>query len=495
MVTESSAQTPKRTLGLTGVTINAMALIAPGAFLWLVLPLQMSATNSSTSFALDIWPGVLLAFFVSLIASLSFAELVQRYPSVNYRNAYQLAERVFSGSSMNPQHALTRLAKFITGWACHLYYWTYPGVLIAFVVVVTEYVLRSMGYAPTIFGQIILAGAYAAFIGFLALRGITGTITSSIVLNIVQTVAILLFALLAILFRIFNPLEIQAIDWLHGNALSVILPHSLNGVLFQTVIAMILMVGFETSTVLGVVTVNPQRDIPRGSILALILQGVFIYLVSYFASGLALHKGILIDSAHAPIGDLALSFGDSFLVGNGPAFMYVMAFTTILALVFTVLSSMNTGVRVTFSMALDSDLPDIMGFVPEGHFTPYVAVVLLVIVSSIIGVIGIVGGITVLMGLVIAANIGALLLYGMVCLLTIVAYHQDTGFTLIRHAILPVVGLVACVALIAVPFVIGLPNEGIIRQAAITALIVAGCWLLFSIAYFAVLKFRTPRPV
>jgi APA family basic amino acid/polyamine antiporter len=491
MVTETVVQPPpRRTLGLAGVTINAMALIAPGAFLWLTLPLQIMATSGGTTFALDIWPGVVLALAISLIASLSFAELAQRYPGASYRNAYQLAERVLSESAMESHRSLTRLVKFITGWTCHLYYWTYPGVLIAFMIVLLEYLLRYMGYSPTIFGQILLACAYAAFIGFLALRGVTGSITSSIVLNTVQTIAILLFALAAILFRLFNPLNVPTADWLHSSALSVILPHRLDGVLFQAVLAMILMVGFETSTVLGIVTVNPRRDIPRGTVLALVLQGVFIYLIAYFASGFALNNSIIVDRAHSPVGDLALSFGDSLLAGNGAALMYVIAFVTIMALVFTTLSSMNTGVRITFSMALDDELPDVMGFLPERQFTPYAAVVLLVIVSAVISLAGIVGGSSVLMGLVLASNVGALVLYGMVCLLTIVAYREDTGFTLIRHAILPVLGVLACAGMVAVPFVIGIPAGGTIGQAATVALITTAAWLLFSAAYFAVLKFR-----
>ena len=36
--------TVKPTLGLTGVTMNAMALIAPGAFLWITFQLQAAAT-------------------------------------------------------------------------------------------------------------------------------------------------------------------------------------------------------------------------------------------------------------------------------------------------------------------------------------------------------------------------------------------------------------------------------------------------------------------
>ena len=34
-MSEINQPTAKKTLGLTGLTVNAMALIAPGAFLWL----------------------------------------------------------------------------------------------------------------------------------------------------------------------------------------------------------------------------------------------------------------------------------------------------------------------------------------------------------------------------------------------------------------------------------------------------------------------------
>lgn len=39
-MSEPSVPTTKATLGLTGLTSNAMALIAPGAFLWLAFAMQ-----------------------------------------------------------------------------------------------------------------------------------------------------------------------------------------------------------------------------------------------------------------------------------------------------------------------------------------------------------------------------------------------------------------------------------------------------------------------
>ena len=52
--------TMKKTLGLTGVTVNAMALIAPGAFLWMTFQLQAANTDvsgTSTAMKATITPG------------------------------------------------------------------------------------------------------------------------------------------------------------------------------------------------------------------------------------------------------------------------------------------------------------------------------------------------------------------------------------------------------------------------------------------------------
>ena len=45
---EEKKTTMKKTLGLTGVTVNAMALIAPGAFLWITFQVQASNNGGTT---------------------------------------------------------------------------------------------------------------------------------------------------------------------------------------------------------------------------------------------------------------------------------------------------------------------------------------------------------------------------------------------------------------------------------------------------------------
>ena len=51
----------KRSLTLTGVTVNAMALIAPGAFLWTTFQAQSALSRGGVSTAPDMWTGLLFA--------------------------------------------------------------------------------------------------------------------------------------------------------------------------------------------------------------------------------------------------------------------------------------------------------------------------------------------------------------------------------------------------------------------------------------------------
>ena len=128
---------------------------------------------------------------------------------------------------------------------------------------------------------------------------------------------------------------------LHPTGFSVIFPHSLGGDVFQSTIAILILVGFESSTSLAGEAINPKKDIPRGVILSLIIQGLFAYLFEYFAANYAICEKLVFtnpdgsksnryccsSSIRAPIGDLTRLIGDSMLGGNGFALMIVVAFT------------------------------------------------------------------------------------------------------------------------------------------------------------------------
>ena len=492
------AQPRHKTLGLTGVTIHAMALIAPGAFMWL---LYQSQAASAINGVADIWPGVLAALLVAILTSLSLGELMRRYPDVGTKGAFQFFAPIFREKAWSAKAGLVQGMKILIGWSANLYYWIYPGLIVAFTGVLADYLLRSLGYHPTVFGQLILTCSFSALIGFLALRGITGSITSSVVINVVQLSMLLVFGIAAVVFRWQNPLHIPAADWIQANAAAVLLPKSIPSLLFQAALAMALMVGFEDASALSRVANNPTRDIPRATVLALLIQGALAYLLGYFAAGLALNTRLVAPSAgvtgiaalaqsRIPIGDLVVQLGNTLFSGNGSAFLLMMSFSIFVALLGSALTAMNTSVRVSFTMEFDPEMPGVVSFLPARHATPYGTVVLLAVVSAVIGSLGTVGGLTLLMSLILAANLGAFVLYGLLCWVSLAAFKGMPGYRFLQHALAPALGGAVNLGLaIAFPL-IGLAAGGQLRQVSLLTLAISAAWIVVSTASFWVIKKR-----
>ena len=111
---------PPSTLGLTGLTVNAMALIAPGAFLWLTFFIQ-SAYGAPMA-AQGMWFGIFAAVMLCLATAVAYAELSKLYPGAG--SSYFFTEQAFLSKTKAKKFA--RLAKFTVGWASHYTHWGYP---------------------------------------------------------------------------------------------------------------------------------------------------------------------------------------------------------------------------------------------------------------------------------------------------------------------------------------------------------------------------------
>src|SRR5579864_1681087 len=132
-----SPTTSRATLGLTGLTINAMALIAPGAFLWLTF--QIQALYGAPMAGSGMWFGIVAALLLCFATAISYAELSKLYPGAG--SSYFFAEQAFL--SKTKAYKFARMAKFITGWASHLYYWVYPGCMVGVTALLSGYLLNQ----------------------------------------------------------------------------------------------------------------------------------------------------------------------------------------------------------------------------------------------------------------------------------------------------------------------------------------------------------------
>ncbi len=89
--TEAGQPSSRATLGLTGLTINAMALIAPGAFFWLTY--EMQALYGAPMAGSAMWFGIIAALLLCFATAISYAELSKLYPGAG--SSYFFAEQAF----------------------------------------------------------------------------------------------------------------------------------------------------------------------------------------------------------------------------------------------------------------------------------------------------------------------------------------------------------------------------------------------------------------
>ena len=293
--------------------------------------------------------------------------------------------------------------------------------------------------------------------GYIAYRGITTSTLAAILINVIQIVSLVSISVLFIVYRFNHP---------HGgyeivNAVHVIIPHSYVNMLYQSTIAILLLVGFESITALGAETIRPERDIRRGVLISLIIQGGICYMFEYFASNFAIGKATISSGSgktlvtgyaaaatnSAPIGAMLKSVGDTSLNNSGTTVSVVVAFTVLLALIGTTLACLNTAVRVTYAMAKDKEMPGLLGLLHGRFATPHAGIWILVTLSAALGIFGAnphqVDNLT---QITLASNTGTFLVYGFTCVIAVVAFASRHDKHLVKHIVIPGVGALMNIA-------------------------------------------------
>jgi amino acid transporter len=446
---DNAEVTMKPTLGLTGLTMNAMALIAPGAFLWLTFVAQGTAGATAPS----MWAGIFFALLLCLATAVCYAEMAKLYPGTG--SSYYFAEQAFLNHEAAWPYA--RLSKFIVGWGSHLYYWLYPGVMVGVMGILVGYLTGTIWPSfmsasnPGPMFMMAVAIAFSFGIAYIAHRGVNGSTSVNVAINVIQISALVVFSVMALGYRINHapgsvayqfdsasgdaytyqfatgkqmvdgkPTDVILRDnngvpkpqldaagkpvpfqiaypekdekgnfLSHPTAASVTGMHNFGWMFVQATIAILILVGFESVTSMGAEAKNPKRHIPIAVVTSLLVQGAFCYLFEYFAANYFLNSGYTMQTATgsaAPIGDMMVVVGNAILgPGNGRIFMEFEAFTVFLAIIGTTLSCMNTGARVTYAMGKDEELPDSMGRLHSRNLTPHRAIWTLAAISAVVG--------------------------------------------------------------------------------------------------------------
>src|SRR5579863_3631036 len=450
---ENNEPKMQATLGLTGLTMNAMALIAPGAFLWLTFAIQ--GAEGATAPAM--WFGIIIALLLCLATAVCYAEMAKLYPGTG--SSYYFAEQAFLNHDKAWRYA--RLSKFIVGWGSHLYYWIYPGVMVGVTGLFVGFVVGTLwpnfmsASNPGPAFMMLVAILFSFGVAYIAYRGVNGSTAVNIAINVIQISALIVFSVMALGYRMNHPpgtvafnydssssatytyefltekqtVNGQATDVIvrddkgapkpmldaggqpvpfkisypekddkgvfqsHPSGASVVGVHNWAWAFVQATVAILILVGFESVTAMGGEAKNAKRDVPIAVVTSLLVQGAFCYLFEYFAANYFLNSGYTMPTASgssAPIGDMMIIVGDAvFGQGNGRAFMLIEAVTVFLALIGTTLSCMNTGARVTYAMGKDDEVPEHFGLLHSNNLTPHRAIWTLATISAVIGCISV----------------------------------------------------------------------------------------------------------
>jgi amino acid transporter len=567
-----------------------MALIAPGAFLWLTFFIQ-SAYGAPMA-AQGMWFGIFAAVALCLATAIAYAELSKLYPGAG--SSYFFAEQAFLSKTNAKKFA--RIAKFTVGWASHLYYWGYPGLMVGVTALLVGYVIGQLWPAtfsaavPSPLFMIGFCVVFAFGVAYIAYNGVSGTTAVNAAINVIQISALIVFSVMAIAYRVQHPegsrgltldpdgkpinvvLQVDAkgapvkdaagnyvvaknadgtdrpftITYApdsattttpdpanpgqtvtafqyHADAKSVVSPHAFSYTIIQACIAILILVGFESVTAMGEEARNAKRDIPRAVILSLLIQGVFCYLIEYFAANYFINNGYQISNAlgsAAPLGDMMVIVG-TWLFGSvaaGRAFMLVQALTVFLALIGTTLSCMSTGARVTYAMGRDREVPEHFGMLHGDKLTPHRAIWMLAGISAVVGIASIIFNFAgpaaladdvvkalphnvwysfgiyshdlaakipqSLLVITLMSNFGTFLLYMMTCVVAMMAFSEHHTFNTFKHVAVPVFGLIAnllCMLFYVVgPFFV----PGMSPKEPFLALTLVALWGIYGLVYF-----------
>jgi amino acid transporter len=356
---DQKAPQMQATLGLTGLTSNAMALIAPGAFLWLTFFIQATTgVAGQPSTAPAMWIGIFAALLLCLATAVAYAEISKLYPGTG--SSYYYAEQAMLSKDTSFKYA--RIAKFIVGWGSHLYYWVYPGVMVATTGIFVGYIVGFLfptllsGSNPGPLFMALVAVLFSFFVGWIASKGAGASTAVNIAINVVQISALIVFSVLALGYRASHPAGTSGgttfqydsqtlstytyqfatnpkdgsivrdangtpqplldkagkplpfvIDYpttdatgnmlTHPNAASVVGVHKFSWMFIQATVAILILVGFESVTAMGGEAKNPTKHIPIAVLASLLIQGLACYLFEYFAANYFLNSGYTMQSA------------------------------------------------------------------------------------------------------------------------------------------------------------------------------------------------------
>lgn len=322
----------KRELGLIEITLSGIGIILGAGIYALIGKAAGLAGNS-------IWLSFALSALIAVFTGLSYAELSSIFPKASAEYEYII-------------NAFGKRLAFIVGW---LIIWS--GVIGAATVA-----LGFAGYFNALFNMPVKTTAIILIVilSFIIFYGIKESARFAIVATLIEVAGLVFIIFIGIPYL--------------GNVDYFEMPHGLNGVFEASALVFFAYIGFEGIVKLSEETKSPEKTIPKGLLLAIVVSIVLYILVAISAvSVIGWEKLSASDAPFAAVAFKALG-SDAFIV---------LSVIALFATSNTVLMMLLASSRITYGMAESFSLPGVLAQVHASRRTPWVAIVTMMALSMI----------------------------------------------------------------------------------------------------------------
>ena len=325
----------KRHMGLFHTTMYGIGLIL-GAGIYVLIGEAAGIAGNA------VWLSFIFGVIAAVFAGLSYAELASMYPKA-------AAEYVFVKNAFR-----SNFLAFIIGWL----------TLFTSIIAAATVALGFGGYIAAIFDYPIIISAILliGILSFVNFFGIRESSWTNIVFTIIEAAGLALIIYIGFTFTTAEP-----INYFEN-------PFGISGISLAFVLIFFAFIGFEDIVNIAEETKNPKKVLPRAIILSISITAIIYILVSL--SAIQVLSWQELGSSLAPLADVA----ERALGSTGQLTMSLIA---LFATANTVLIILLAGSRILYGMAVQRSLPLLLGKVHFKTKTPWVAVLVIMLISTI----------------------------------------------------------------------------------------------------------------
>ena len=340
----------KRHMGLFQLTMYGVGLILGAGIYVLIGEAAGFAGNA-------LWIAFALASVVALFAGFSYAELSSIFPKA-------AAEYIFIKNAFK-----SNFFAFLIGWL----------TAITSIITAATVALGFGGYfvefvdVPIIVSAIILL-IVLSIVNFIGIRESAWTNT---IFTIIEASGLILIIIIGFTFSGSEPVNYTES------------PTGFTGIVIAFVLVFFAFIGFEDMANIAEEVKKPKKTLPRAIILSVVIAGIIYVLVSLAVVRVVSWEELATSSA--PIALVAER-------GLGPEAHILLSAIALFAITNTVLITLVAGSRIFYGMAKEKVFPSILEKIHFKTKTPWLAVIIILIISigfTLIGDVVIVANITV----------------------------------------------------------------------------------------------------